>query len=350
MSEAIQFSLWEVFVIACTALLWLVLAIFALKRTRTGAKFFQMFGAGQQKASKQKPFGVTHQSRIIAVLVLLVVLGATTMFYLEWLSIGIITALSVSLLVSAGYFIAKYNISHVNSTVIIMLLLTLFLPVGLCVYKRSELTDIQATVVWVFVLLFWVVGIIASRWTSFSMEVLPIAKTRPLMALLLLSVYCILFSTGDVAALIISVVAIIIVIYWSAKSHKPIFALPLASYQQNNLEMTTAVALMFFLAILNFSLMFAKDHSQQPESLWIFNTLLFVVAIMVIIGVFLSNNIEELKIVRDKVGLPLPSAALDVFGRFAFSATPKSSQLLRSGMIPLEKDYSFDSSEMSVPG
>ncbi len=269
-----------------SAAVWIVLCWAWGMYTTGGSIFFGLFA--------RNPLS------IIGTLVLMTLIAATTMYYIEWFAIPVCGVLFIIAFLSVGFFLGKEQVSKTTAATLIILMLILILPLGLSMWKRRGMNYTERVVTAVFVLGFWVLSILVTLFLPyFRDEVQPDGKTRTMLILLFLTFYCLLYALQQYAPIVISGIAVLVTIVWMLRVDDVILSVSLATYQKGTAEMSMGVGLMLFAAVLNFVLMVSKDQSKQPNSLFVMNTLLFVIVIIFILGVLLAEAIR--RVGQDKV-------------------------------------------------
>ena len=226
--------------------------------------------------------------RLMALVLLLSVAGAVTLFYNDWLAYAIVPiVLLTSIILPMVVQRKQGNESkvRVSSTILMILLLGFIVaPMGFVLREFDLLSQGFSVAATVSIALFWVLGfLMVMFFKEFREDLQPFARSRSLLMLLAISFYILFFSLKDYGTLVVSLMSFFTLLVWAIKgNHEKFLSVDINALRKTPFETAIIVTSIVFTITLNLIISISKETQAHNKNVYIFNLVVFGLAVLLL--------------------------------------------------------------------
>jgi len=280
----------DAIIIAVTFVVFIMLAYVLARNADVMRPFFLMFSS--------------QSWRVIATTVLTVLSVSITLFVIEWAGIVLVPVMFLAAILFLAFSYAKGTIGPTSAVALSAMLALLAFPMIVTIIYRQKTSDTLKTASGVFLALFWIIGFAFSFVPQFGAEVMPMARTRPLLLLLGITMWVVWNIGGDYGVLVNAILTLLVAGVWFAlRNDSRILSTSPNGYRTRPKEIAIIATTLIFTTCLNFALMvrplkadaigsdgYAKE--TVSGSLYVFTIVVFAIVLLMFLALVVLKIID----------------------------------------------------------
>lgn len=229
----------------------------------------------------------SSRGALIAVIMVAATAGSVSLYFSDWVAFGTLPLVFLLAIIFLSFSYGKGTVSAVSAALIATLLCLVLAPMILTLVERDNMGDGVAVAVGTLLALFWTLGFFFSMlFPRFTREARPFAKSRPLVMLLMITMYCLWFAgKNDWGVVAVSVLGFIAFLVWIFNGNNKVLSASMSLYRENPQETAFLVVTMIFVVTLNLTISITKKVNESHKNVYLFNIILFAVTLAVTISV-----------------------------------------------------------------
>jgi hypothetical protein len=223
---------------------------------------------------------------LISMIMVAATAGSVSLFFSDWLAFALVPLGLIVAVVYLAFSYGKGTVSAVSAALIGSLICLLVAALVLTLLERDAMTPGMATAVGVLLLLFWGLGsVFTAILPTFRNESQPFSKSRTLMMLVVVTMYCLWFAGKyDWGFVAVCTFGFITFLFWLFSGNNKVMSASISLYRDNPQETCFLISTMIFVTTLNLAVSVSKDVRSSHQNVYFFNIVLFAVTMAVAVS------------------------------------------------------------------